>query len=108
MTSGPRPHRGEIWWADVPGDKVRPILLLTRERFIERLHSVLVAPVTTRIRNIATEVALGPDDGMPTACAVNFDNVFTLRRNRLGDRITRLDDDTLDEVCRAYRFAARC
>lgn len=106
--SQPLPHRAEIWWADVPGDKVRPVLVLTRERFIVRLHSVLVAPVTTRVRAIPTEVELTEEDGLPRACAANFDNLFTLRRERLRERITLLSHARLDEVCRAYRFAAGC
>ncbi len=101
-------HRGDIWWADVPGDKVRPVLVLTRERFIDRLRSVLVAPVTSRVRGIPTEVALGPDDGLPQVCAANFDNLLTLRRDRFTDLVVRLRDDRLVEVCRAYRFAAGC
>ncbi|MGH8909195.1 MAG: type II toxin-antitoxin system PemK/MazF family toxin [Egibacteraceae bacterium] len=103
-----RPHRGEVWWADVPGDKVRPVLVLTRERFIGRLHSVLVAPVTSTVRGIPTEVALGPDDGLPQPCAANFDNLFTLRRKRLRELIACLGDDHLHQVCQAYRFAAGC
>lgn len=104
----PIPHRGEIWWADVPGDKTRPVLILTRERFIVRLHSILVAPVTTRIRGIPTEVELGVEDGLPRACAANLDNVFTLRRDRLRDSIALLSVERLDSVCRSYRFAAGC
>ncbi|HEU0088036.1 MAG TPA: type II toxin-antitoxin system PemK/MazF family toxin [Pseudonocardiaceae bacterium] len=104
----PLPHHGEIWWAEVPGDKVRPVLVLTRERFIARLHSVLVAPVTSRVRQIPTEVPLNEQDGLPHACAVNFDNVFTLRRERLRERITVLRTDRWDEVCRSYRFAIGC
>jgi len=50
-----------VWWADVPGDKRRPVLVLTRQRFIPRLHAVLVAPVTTTVRSIPTEVELGPE-----------------------------------------------
>jgi len=108
MVTQPLPHRGELWWADVPGDKVRPVLVLTRERFIVRLQSVLVAPVTTRVRGIPTEVELAEEDGLPRACAANFDNVFTLRRERLQGRIALLPTARLDEVCRAYRFAAGC
>ncbi len=100
------PHRGEVWWADVPGDKIRPVLVLTRERFIGRLHSVLVAPVTTRVRGIPTEVELTEEEGLPHACAANFDHVFTLRRERLRERITILRPDRLDEACWCYRFAA--
>ncbi|OQZ96783.1 hypothetical protein BST10_11065 [Mycolicibacter algericus DSM 45454] len=101
-------NRGEVWWADVPGDKVRPVLVLTRQRFTSRLTSLLVAPVTTTVRGIPTEVALDRDDGLPRPCAANFDNVFTLGRARFTSRITRLQDERLTEVCRAYRFATGC
>jgi mRNA interferase MazF len=105
---GPVINRGELWWADVPGDKVRPVLVLTRQRFTARLTSLLVAPVTTTVRGIPTEVALGAGDGLSRRCAVNFDNVFTMQRSRFTERIARLSDERLAEVCRAYRFAAGC
>jgi mRNA interferase MazF len=101
-------HRGDVWWADVPGDKVRPVVVLTRERFVERLTAVLVAPVTTTVRTIPTEVALGQKHGLSQECAANFDNVFTLQRSRFTRRIGRLPPEKLKEVCRAYRFAAGC
>ncbi|MGH9187982.1 MAG: hypothetical protein ACRD0U_19580 [Acidimicrobiales bacterium] len=114
-------------------------MVLTRERFTSRLTFVLVAPVTTRVRAIPTEVVLGTDDGLPGACArprpagldlkpeaiagppgpllprvcgaggaATFDNVFTLHRTRYRSRISRLADERLTQVCRAYRFAAGC
>lgn len=101
-------HRGDVWWADVPGDKVRPVLVLTRERFVPRLTSLLVAPVTTTVRGIPTEVELDDEDGLPRACAANFDNVFTLHRSRFKSRVARLGHARLADVCRAYRFAAGC
>ena len=101
-------HRGNVWWADVPGDKRRPVVVLTRERFISRLNSVLVAPVTSTVRSIPTEVVLDAADGMPRACAANFDNVFTISRARLQVRITHLSPAQLDLVCRAHRFAVGC
>ena len=101
-------HRGDVWWADVPGDKRRPVLVLTRERFISRLTQVIVAPITTSVRGIPTEVALDTTDGMPRSCAANFDNVFTLSRGHLVDRISQLSADKLDLACRAYRFAVGC
>lgn len=101
-------HRGELWWAEVPGDKRRPVLVLTRERFIPHLSSVLVAPVTTRVRGIPTELPMGPADGMARSCAANFDNTFTLARHRLQERITTLPPARLPELCDAYRFAAGC
>lgn len=101
-------HRLDLWWADVPFDKRRPVLVLTREHFISRLTSVLVAPLTTTVRRIPTEVEFGPDDGVDRICAANFDNVFTLDVDRLDERITRLRDDRSDEVCAAHRFAVGC
>lgn len=101
-------HRGDLWWADVPGDKRRPVLVLTRERFISRLTAVLVAPVTTNVRGIPTEVPMGPADGMPRPCAANLDNTFTLATRRFGERMTTLSPARLTEVCEAYRFAAGC
>ena len=101
-------QRGDIWWADVPGDKRRPVVILTRQRFIERLSAILVAPVTSSVRQIPTEVALGPADGMPGRCAINFDNTFTLRVDRCVERITTLSPEKMDEVSFAYRFAAGC
>ena len=101
-------HRGEVWWADVPGDKPRPVLILTRERFIPRLTSLLVAPVTTSVRDIPTEVVLDRSDGMPVRCAANFDNTFTIGTVRLSERITTLTAERMEAACSAYRFAAGC
>lgn len=102
------PHRGDIWWADVPGDKRRPVLIMTRERFIPRLGNVLVAPITTRVRRIPTEVSLGEDHGLPRPCAANFDNLLTLPKSALREWVSRLDAEHLNRACRAYRFAADC
>lgn len=101
-------HRGEIWWADIPGDKRRPVLILTRERFIATLGAVLVAPITTKVRGIPTEVPLGEDQGLPRSCAANFDNLMTLPKSLLRERVSRLDAERLNQACRAYRFAADC
>ena len=101
-------HRGEVWWAEVPQDKRRPVLILTREPFIARLRALLVAPLTTAIRRIPTEVELDGEDGLPRPCAVNFDNVFTIDRTLLLSRITSLEEHRMAEVCTAYRFAAGC
>ena len=104
----PAIHRGDVWWADVPGDKRRPVLVMTRDRFVPRLTSLLVAPLTTRVRAIPTEVELGQPDGVPRRSAANFDNVFTLHKSRLHERITRLSSERMTDVCRAYRFAVGC
>lgn len=84
------------------------MVVLTRERFIPRLTSLLVAPVTTTVRSIPTEVELDEEDGLPGHCAASFDNVFTLDVLRFERFITRLHHDRMAEVCQAYRFAAQC
>src|SRR5436853_1849032 len=69
-------RRGEIrWYTFAAPDKRRPVLLLTRDDVIDTLNELIVVPATRTIRGIATEVCLTPDDGMPTACALNFDHV---------------------------------
>jgi len=101
-------HRGEVWWADIPGDERRPILILTRERFIPRLTSLLVAPITTTVRDIPTEVELDEADGMPVRSAINFDNTFTLGVDRFVEPLAALSEVRMEQACAAYRFAAGC
>ena len=104
----PLPRRGEVWLADLPGDKVRPIVVLTRGPVIRHLHSVVAAPVTSTVRGIPSEVALTSDDGLLHASVANFDNVQLVGRARLIRRIGQLSDAKLLEACRALRFALAC
>ena len=57
-------RRGEVWLADL--DKTRPVIVLTRDPLGRLLHSVIIAPVTSTIRGLSTEVRLGRDDGSGT------------------------------------------
>ena len=83
--------RGEIrWYTFRLPDKRRPVLILTRDEVIDRLNEVVVAPVTRTIRGLSTEVVLTPDDGMPVACALNFDHVSLAYKDRIGPLICRL------------------
>ena len=102
------PQRGELWWADLPGDKVRPVLVMTRDPYASRLTSVLVAPVTSRVRSIPTELPLGPADGLPVNSVANFDALQSLNVTRLRRKIGQLRSDQLNAACRALRFAAAC
>ncbi len=70
--------------------KKRPVLILKRNSAIAVLHSVTVAPITSTIRSIPTEVVLTEADGLPTTCAANFDNPQTVPKNNIGERIIRL------------------
>jgi mRNA interferase MazF len=98
--------RGEIrWYRFHPSDKRRPVLVLTRTSALEYLGEVTVAPVTTTIRDLPTEVLLGPTDGMERPCAINFDHVQTVVRTRLGAAITTLPAHRWPEVQAALNFA---
>ena len=78
-------NRGEIrWYTFRLPDKRRPVLILTRSEVIDRLNEIIVVPATRTIRGLPTEVVLTPEDGMPVACALNFDHVSTAQRERIG------------------------
>ena len=99
-------QRGEVrWYRFRHPDKKRPVVVLTRASALEFLNEVTVAPVTSRIRDIPTEVVLGVDDGMPRDCAVNLDHVQTVARGKLGGLVTSLSDARLEEVREALLFA---
>jgi len=89
-------------------DKKRPVLVLTRESAIRYLSTVTVAPVTSAIRGVPSEVALDQTDGMKGPCAVNLHNAVTVSQGRLGKRVARLSDERLSEVCAALRFSLGC
>jgi len=95
-------HRGEIrWYTFAAPDKRRPVLVLSRDSVIANLNEVIVVPATRTIRGIETEVVLTPDDGMPTACALNFDHVSLARKERMGATITSLQETRWPEIERA-------
>jgi len=98
-------RRDEVWCADLPEAGSHPVLILTRSRMIGRLDSVTVAPLTRSVRGISTEVELTPDDGVPTRCVISLDNLLTVPKSLLTERITKLDADTMNAVCEAIRVA---
>lgn len=99
-------RRGELrWYRFAAPDKRRPVLLLTRDAIIDALNEIIVVPATRTIRGIASEVLLSPDDGMPTACALNFDHVSLAQRSRLGAVITVLPPARWPEIERALLIA---
>jgi mRNA interferase MazF len=98
--------RGEVrWYRFARPDKSRPVLLLNRDSAFEFLGEVTVAPVTSTIRDIPSEVVLTTDDGMPRDCAVNLDHVQTVSRGRLGAVVTTLGARRMSEVRSALLFA---
>jgi len=93
------------WYTFKTPDKKRPVLILTRDSAIAVLHSVTVAPITSTIRNIPTEVVLTAADGLPNTCAANFDNLQTVPKSNIGDRIARLTTRKMKEAGAAVSFA---
>ncbi len=102
------PSRGEVWWYERPEQKRRPVLIITRNEAIDKLHEVLVVPTTSTVRGIATEVSIDRDDGMPNACALSLDNTFLARKAMLTERITTLGPAKLHQVCTALATAVAC
>ena len=98
--------RGEIrWYKFQRPDKKRPVLIITRNSIIDYLNDVTVAPITSTIRDIPSEIVLSQDDGMPKNCAVNFDHIQTVAKNRLGSLITVLPAYRLEKIREAILFA---
>ena len=91
-----------------PPDKKRPVVVLTRDSAISYLSTVSVAPITSTIRGVPSEVVLGEEDGMKAACAVNLHNTITVSQDRLGKRVTRLHGLRMKEICVALRFSLGC
>jgi mRNA interferase MazF len=89
-------------------DKVRPVLVLTRSSAIGYLATVTVAPISSTIRGVPSEVPLNEEDGMKSTCAINLHNVITVSQDRLGKRVTHLNSFRLNEVCVALRFSLGC
>jgi len=97
---------GEIrWYKFVQPDKRRPVLILTRDSVLNYLGEVTVAPITSMVRNIPSEVFLSQDHGMPRDCAINCDHLQTVSKGKIGSLITSLPQEKMIEVGRAIRFA---
>lgn len=104
----PAAMRGEVWFADVPGDKRRPVLVLSRHPMGRILHSVICAPITSNVRGLTTEVVLGKEAGLAHRSAANFDNTFLLSRKRLIRRLGRVPATTMSKACQALEIAVGC
>lgn len=97
---------GEVrWYTFALPDKKRPVLILTRDSVLEYLGEVTIAPITTTVRDIPSEVFLSKADGMPQDCAVNCDHLQTVSKGKLGAQVTSLSQAKMVEVSRAIRFA---
>jgi mRNA interferase MazF len=107
MASGIARGDVRLYRCEAP-DKERPVLILTRDSAIRYLSTVTVAPVTSTIRGVPSEVPLDEEDGMKQPCVVNLHNAVTIAQTRLGRRVARLGTRRMDEVCTALRFSLGC
>ncbi len=99
-------RRGEVWWAALPAPAGRrPVVLLSRNEAYAVRELVTVAPVTTRVRRVPTEVPLGPAEGLPKTCVVNLDTITTIPRRTLTQPIGPLPPEKLAALERALAFA---
>ena len=98
--------RGEVrWYRFAKPDKRRPVLVLTRTSATSYLAELTIAPITSTVRGIPSEVPLGTADGMPRECAVNLDHLQTVSKARIGTLVTTLPPERMDEVREALLFA---
>jgi mRNA interferase MazF len=99
-------RRGEVWWANLPTPAGRrPVLLLSRDAAYAVRSLVTVAPITTRVRGIPSEVPLGPADGLPKRCVVNLDSITTIPKDALTDRLSALRATKVVAVNSAIKYA---
>ena len=103
------PVRGEVWWCEPPDISRRPVVVLSRDSAIPRLRRALIAPCTTTVRGLPSEVVLEPsDDPVPKRSAVNLDSVESVSIGALIERLGRLSDDRMREICTALAVAVAC
>jgi len=102
-------NRGDIWMYTFKApDKQRPVVILSRQSVIPLLRTVMVAPVTSSIHGVPSEVMVGIEQGLKHTSAVNLDHVQTVDRLRLKKYLGHLGKDTMDEICRALSIATEC
>jgi len=105
----PLPARGELWWCELAEIGRRPLVVLSRDAAIPRLGRAVVAPCTTTIRGLPSEVVLEPgDDPVPRRSAVNLDSVESVSVSPLVTRLGRLADSRMHEICGALEVAVDC
>jgi mRNA interferase MazF len=102
-------RRGEVYWLELPDERRRPVCVLTREAALPVLRNVTVALITRTVREIPTEVRLTVrDDGMPDDCAISLDNLRTVPKAMLTERIAALSGTRMHDVCTALDLATGC
>ena len=103
------PTRGEVWWCELPEVPRRPVVVLSRAPAIPRLRRAVIAPCTTTIRGLPSEVVLEPaEDPIPRVSAVNLDSIESVSVGALTQRIGRLGDERMRQICDALNVALDC
>ena len=103
------PARGEVWWCELPEIGPRPVVVLSRDAAIPRLGRTLIAPCTTTVRGIPSEVPVEPgQDPIPRPSAINLDSVESVSVSVLVERLGRLSDARMRQVCAALEVAVAC
>jgi len=103
------PRRGELWWCELPDVSRRPVVVLSRDAAIPRTRRTLIAPCTTTIRDLPTEVILDPEhDPVPRRSAVNLDSVYNVSVGNLTERLGSLSGDQMIAMCEALEVAVDC
>ena len=101
------PAQGEIWWAETEEAKRRPVLVVTRSHAVPVLNAILVAPITTRIRHVPTELPIGEETGLREPCVASFDNLQRIPPTLMTTRVGALDNPRR-QICRALASLADC
>ena len=102
-------NRGDIWmYAFAKPDKKRPVLVMSRQSVIPLLRTVMVAPITSTIHGVPSEVRVGIEHGLKHESAINLDHIQTIDKSRLNGFIGHLSDDAMDAVCEALAVATGC
>lgn len=103
------PRRGEVWWCELTDVARRPVVVLSRDAAIPRLRRAVIAPCTTTVRGLPSEVQLDPgEDPVPRASVLNLDSIESVSIAMLVQRLGRLSDDRMREVCAALEIAVDC
>lgn len=104
-----QPKRGEIWWCELPEIARRPVVVMSRDVAIPRLRRAVVAPCTTTIRGLPSEVLLDPaEDPIPRESAVNLDSLESVSISTLTERVGRVSDRRMRQICEALNVAVNC
>jgi len=100
--------RGELWWGESPDEKGRPYLVVSRDAANAVMARVLVAPITSRVRSVPSELPVGPDEGLPFESVASFDNLRPFPTAMLTRRLGRLDEARIGLICRVAAATLDC